>query len=50
VALLNGTYDEHTRFVYPFQKKDYVNHQRAAEFERQLEKKPYLAGLVATPK
>lgn len=49
VGLLNGTYDEHTRFVYPFQKKDYVNHQRAAEFVRQLEKKPWLKALEAKP-
>ena len=28
VALLNGTYDEHTRFVYPFQKPDYINPDR----------------------
>lgn len=45
VAIMNGTYDDHTRFVYPFQKPDYVNHQRRLEFERECEQKPELRAL-----
>lgn len=50
VALLKGTYDDHTHFTYPFQKKDYVNKQRESELARQLEKKPWLKDLVARPR
>ncbi len=50
VALLKGSYHEHTRFTYPFQKKDYVNKQREADFARQLEKRPFLKDLVAKPR
>lgn len=49
VALLNGTYDEHTRFVYPFQKPDYVNPQRLEEFERECELKPVLRKIERKP-
>jgi acetate kinase len=47
VALLNGTYDEHMRFEYPFQKADYQNRQRVEEFERECEKKPYMRDIEA---
>ncbi len=47
VALLNGTYDEHIRFVYPFQKPDYVNSQRLEEFERECELKPVMRRIEA---
>ncbi len=47
VALLNGTYDEHMRFEYPFQKADYQNRQRVEEFERECQKKPYMRDIEA---
>lgn len=49
VALLKGTYDEHTRFEYPFQKPGYVNAQREQEFERELVKKPGLKDIQVLP-
>lgn len=49
VAILNGTYDEHMRFTYPFQSADYVNLERAGAWERECVKKPQLASLVAHP-
>ena len=49
-ALLKGTYDEHTKFQYPFGDKGYVNPQRESDLARQLEKKPELAHIVAKPK
>jgi len=45
VALLKGTYDEHTHFEYAFQKKDYINKQREQDLERELQKKPGLKGI-----
>lgn len=49
VAIMNGTYDDHTKFVYPFQKKGYVNSQRLKEFERECEKRPMLGAIEAKP-
>ncbi len=49
VAIMNRTYDEHIRFVYPFQKPDYVNKERAVAFERECEKKPWLRDCVVYP-
>lgn len=49
VALQNGTYDVHTKFDYSFQKRDYVNHQRAVDFERELVKRPGRKEIVALP-
>ncbi len=49
VAIMNGTYDDHTKFVYPFQKPDYINSQRLKEFERECEKRPLLGKIEAKP-
>lgn len=49
VAIMNGTYDDHTKFVYPFGKADYVNGQRVKEFERECQMKPLLGSLEAKP-
>jgi acetate kinase len=46
-ALMNGTYDVHTNYVYSFQKRDYVNKARAEGLERDLIKKPYLKDIIA---
>lgn len=50
VALLNGTYKDPTEFVYPFQKGDYVNQDRATAFAADCEKKPELKKIAAQPK
>jgi acetate kinase len=46
-ALMNGTYDVHTKYRYSFQDKGYVNKARAEGLVRDFEKKPYLKELVA---
>ncbi|TFG79035.1 MAG: acetate kinase [Spirochaetales bacterium] len=48
-ALMTGTYDVHTNYTYSFQHPSYVNKQRAAGFENDLKKKPWLADMVAKP-
>jgi len=49
-ALLQGTYDVHTKFTYSFQERGYVNKERALGLEKDLEKTPGLEGiLVKTP-
>jgi acetate kinase len=50
VALLNGTYEEHTKFRYAFQDPKYVNKQRAADYARELQKKPQLKTIEAKPR
>jgi len=42
VAIIDGTYDEHSRFTYRFQLPDYVNAQREQDFRKECEKKPGL--------
>jgi acetate kinase len=42
-ALMNSTYDVHTKFTYSFQSKDYVNKGRAAGLKEELAKNPELA-------
>jgi acetate kinase len=49
-AIMNGTYDVHTKFSYSFAKKDYVNKDRAAGLKKDIEKNPELAKIVAVPK
>lgn len=49
-ALMNGTYDVHTKYHYSFQDASYVNRQREAGLVNDLKKKPYLADLIAHPK
>jgi acetate kinase len=48
-ALMNGSYDVHTNYRYRFQDPAYINKQRAEGLEKDLKKKPYLAGLIALP-
>lgn len=50
VALLEGTYDVHTKFEYSFQKPDYVNKSRSEAIKKQLEEKPELKEVIITPK
>lgn len=50
VALTNGTYKDPAEFVYPFEKADYVNHQRARAFAAECEKTPELAKIQAKPR
>ncbi len=49
-ALLEGKYDEHTRFTYRFQSPDYVNSQREQDFDRECEKNPALRKIQVKPK
>ncbi len=46
-ALLQGTYDVHTKFTYSFQSKDYENKARAAALKKDLKKRPYLKDIMA---
>ncbi|NCC63697.1 MAG: acetate kinase [Spirochaetia bacterium] len=45
-ALLNNTYDVHTRFTYSFESKEYVNKARARAFKEDLKKRGYLSDLL----
>ncbi|MCK5672983.1 MAG: acetate kinase [Spirochaetales bacterium] len=47
VALVDGTYDVHTKFTYSFQSKNYVNAVRADGLKRDIIKNPALADIVA---
>ena len=49
-ALMAGTYDVHTKFIYSFQSKDYVNKGRAEGLKDELAKKPELKDIIATAK
>jgi acetate kinase len=49
-ALLEGKYDEHTRFQYRFQSPEYVNSQREQDFAKECEKKPGLKRIQVKPK
>jgi acetate kinase len=46
-ALMQGTYDVHTKYHYSFQDRAYVNKARAEGLARDLEKKPYFKELIA---
>ncbi|MEI6876322.1 MAG: acetate kinase [Spirochaetota bacterium] len=46
-ALMNGSYDTHTRYRYSFQDKAYVNNSRHEGLLRDLERKPYLKEIFA---
>jgi acetate kinase len=48
-ALLQGTYDIHTRFTYSFQDPSYRNREREEELQGDLKKQPRLAAVVARP-
>jgi len=49
-ALMQGTYDIHTKFKYSFQSKDYVNKGRAEGLKNELAKHPELEEIIAKPK
>jgi acetate kinase len=49
-ALMQGSYDIHTKFTYSFQSKDYVNKGRAEGLVHELAKTPALAEIIAKPK
>jgi len=49
-ALMQGTYDTHTKFTYSFQSKDYVNKERAEGLKHDLAKNPDIAEIIAKPK
>jgi acetate kinase len=46
-ALMQGTYDVHTKYHYSFQDRAYVNKARVEGLARDLEKKPYFKELIA---
>jgi acetate kinase len=46
-ALLQGTYQPHTRFNYSFQQRDYANHERAEALAQELKEKPQLKEVIA---
>jgi acetate kinase len=46
-ALLEGTYDIHTKFRYSFQAKDYLNKAREDVLGNELAEKPGLTGIIA---
>jgi acetate kinase len=46
-ALLQGTYDVHTRFTYSFQARGYANQGRQRALEKKLESKPQLQEIIA---
>jgi acetate kinase len=48
-ALVNGTYDIHTKFTYTFQSKDYINKEREEGLKKDLQKRPVLAEIIARP-
>ena len=50
IAILEGKYDEHTRFTYRFQSPDYVNSQREQDFVKECEAKPGLKAIQVKPK
>jgi acetate kinase len=49
-ALMQGSYDIHTKFTYSFQSKDYVNKGRAEGLAHELAKTPELAQIIAKPR
>ena len=50
IALIEGKYDEHTRFTYRFQSPAYENSQREQDFQKECEKKPGLKDIQVKPK
>jgi acetate kinase len=49
IAILNGKYDEHTRFTYDFQSPTYANLQRERDFNLECEEKPGLREIQVKP-
>jgi acetate kinase len=48
-ALMNDTYDVHTKFTYSFQNPDYVNKGRMERTRREVEKLPALEKILVKP-
>ena len=48
-ALMQGTYDIHTKFHYTFEDPNYVNKARARGLVENLKKKPELERIIAVP-
>ena len=48
-ALMQGTYDIHTKFHYTFENPDYVNKARARGLKDNLKKTPELERIIALP-
>jgi acetate kinase len=50
-AIVDGTYDAHTKFKYSFQARDYRNGLRDESLKKELIKKPFLKkAIINTPK
>jgi acetate kinase len=49
VALLHGTYKDHDEYVYSFQDRHYVNHQRREAFMADIKTKPELKDIAILP-
>ena len=49
-ALMNGTYDIHTKFTYSFQSRSYVNKAREEMLKAELAEKKGLAEVIAHPR
>jgi acetate kinase len=49
-ALMEGTYDVHTKFHYTFESKDYENKARARGLVEDLKKHPELKEILVTAK
>ncbi|MDX9801800.1 MAG: acetate kinase [Spirochaetia bacterium] len=48
-ALLEGTYDVHTKFTYSFQSKNYVNKDRMKNIDKDIKKFPGIRNIIAKP-
>ncbi|MFP4489990.1 MAG: acetate kinase [Spirochaetaceae bacterium] len=48
-ALMNGTYDVHTKFTYSFQSPDYINHGREKRLKKEIKERPELEKIIARP-
>ena len=48
-AIMEGTYDVHTNFSYSFQKRDYVNKERAEALKKDIRKRPGLEKVIVKP-
>ena len=49
-ALMEGTYDLHSKFTYSFQKKGYINKGREDGLKADIAKNPALASVIAKAK
>lgn len=48
-ALLDGSYDIHTKFTYSFQDKNYVNKDRLQSIDKDIKKFPGLKDIIVKP-